>query len=393
MQDDLVPILHELCGDTHIRVVPIDGVHPAGILTVVKFAQSVHRADIDGAILIICVGVDRKIILCEHTLQHIPHRLSSARLYAALAGPDGQAASCQAVGAAAAAWVAVKAVAQNGNGHRDRLFHVFHRIGDGGADIAVADHQCFIPGSATVKAGNCGFGHRNRCLRAVIVDNRQRHPVQIQFIPHRIHRLIASGNQQPHRGWFRFRFRYRAVHSGQIIRIRVEGIIRAVVIPFADIVIRAVRVGVFFDFVQAVLGGIHVIGSAHPSLGRVRTVGIQAGIHIQDTAYPLFCAAGASETVILNDIVPIQGLEITNNTAQIFSPSGGHRTDKVVIANITDAVVPALLHDRLSAQNTADIIRACHAPGTDTVFNAHAGGIRCGIHIITAPDNTARPVS
>ena len=68
VEDDLVPVLQIPCGNAYLRMGAVDGIHPAGILSVVKFRKAVDPTDIYGAVLVVAVCIHAKIGILRHLL-------------------------------------------------------------------------------------------------------------------------------------------------------------------------------------------------------------------------------------------------------------------------------------------------------------------------------------
>ena len=161
---------------------------------------------------------------------------------------------------------------------------------------------------------------------------------------------------------------------------------------FADVVVCTARIRIRLDFINAVLRSIHVIGAIHPALRRISSIGIQTGIHIQNMTDSLLCAAGAVVPVILNDIIPVQRFQIPNHAANIAS-RGMNTARKAIVSDVTNAIVPALFHHRLSAQNAPNIVCTCNSRAALAAFNTHTGGIGCRTDVVAAADYSARIIA
>ncbi len=91
--------------------------------------------------------------------------------------------------------------------------------------------------------------------------------------------------------------------------------------------------------------------------------------------------------VARNDIVAVQGLQISDNAADIAVALEG--TGNVVSANVADAVVPALACGRVTAEDAADLVVTFDRADHGTVFDRYPRSIGSGGGNVACAEDTA----
>ena len=157
VQNDFVTVLQILGRYAHFGMGAVDGVHPAGVLAVVKFAQTVDRTDVNSVVGVVVAGRKGDVVLLCHSLEDIPHGFRSIRFHTALACPSGQATPGQTVGRFG---ITVLRVSKDGDGDGDFGGYGLDRNGNVGHSSTVAQRNRLVAHCVLVIAldGNVAQG-------------------------------------------------------------------------------------------------------------------------------------------------------------------------------------------------------------------------------------------
>ena len=195
VEHDHIAVHEILLRHAQIRMLAIQRVHPAGEISVGELAQG--RTVLRGDGLDIVPGfVFNDILAAQRFCNHIQHRCVVAHGHCHAVDPLFQVAVCQSVLATA---VAVNAVAQQGEGHRNILTHrQKHRHGDLRLGRAIGEGHGLLAAGVAVEAGDFQrrIIQRHSSSRTIGPCGRQRNAGQIQCIANRVLVLIRTAQLQ-----------------------------------------------------------------------------------------------------------------------------------------------------------------------------------------------------
>ena len=163
MEHNHVALVEVLLCNAQVGVYAVEGVHPAGEIAVGELAQGLTVLRSDG--LDIVPGfVLNDILAAQRFCNHIQHRCVVVHGHCHAVDPLFQVAVCQSVLVTA---VAVDAVAQQGEGHRNILAHgQQHRHGDFRLGRAIGEGHGLLAPGVGVEAGDFQLGVIQRYARS-----------------------------------------------------------------------------------------------------------------------------------------------------------------------------------------------------------------------------------
>ena len=398
VEHDHIALVEVLLCNAQVGVYAVEGVHPAGELSVGELSQFRAVLGGDGLNVVATFVLDVEPVANDGQ-DHIQHGGVVADRDLRGVDPGFQVVVSQRVLVAA---VAVGGVAQQSEGHGNILARR-QQHGDGGGHLgsAVGQRHGLLTTLVGVKAGDLHVGQIDLRGGAVRPGGGEYKAGQIQFVANGIdgliiardgqrigHGLIADNGavlalnpvviavvravQPRHNGAVR---QFLGRHSlGEFIRICAEGVVLTAEIASHEMRFLIALSGA--DIPSILDGGVILAGRVH---------------HVDGTDALLGPAVGQIVVVLYLGIF-VQRAELTGDSADILA-GGGKCTVEHIVADNACAVAPALEHAGFTAGNAAHIVLAFHAAADKASHDSCPGGVGGGISHIANAHDAARIVA
>ena len=414
--DDDVAILQELFRDTQIRIRTVQGVHPPGICTVAELCQRIAIIG-DGRYVIAGFILPGHVVISQSLFKYIFHRGVHVHRVGSLFNPQLQILIGPGMRAGLLRGIAMDGIAVqgeiNGDIRGDRSLHHADLELDGNSVVGSNQgQQLALRGVEPFHADVLG---RDGAGGAVRPGSGEYRTGEVQFFPNIIRVLVIPGDRQGGDDGLVVQDRELfslgpVLHAGlrvveqlqdsavchffnstffaQLFFIRTHGIVGTVVIGLADAGVLPIAgtliLGVykFLDVVQAVRRGIIVENTV---VTHTEVVG--AGVDMLYRTNGSGTAVRVVIVVVLNDIVSVQRGVIAHQAANVILTI--QRAVEHVVADIANAILPALVNPLVGAQKAADILLTGDVSIDIDILDADTHGVGCGIGIITGADDAA----
>ena len=367
MQNDFVTVLQILGRYAHFGMGAVDGVHPAGVLAVVEFAQTVDRTDVNSVVGVVVAGRKGDVVLLCHSLEDIPHGFRSIRFHTALACPGGQATPGQTVGRFG---ITVLRVSKDSDGDGNFCGNRLDGNGNVGHSSAVAQRNRLVAHCVLVIALDGNVAQGQGTGGTICPGGRQLDAVQVQLLTKVILGLVAAADRQLVADGVRGA---AADLLAELVRILTQRIISTVVVlsPGA-----ALYSGAVFGSTLRT----EYDGSVH--LGRIGIAGIQV-LHETDTPIrTAACGVGIGGDVV----VPVQAVSVADDGTDILAAAD--LAGKAVGTDGANHIVPGLGHKSVTAEDAADTLVAFHGSVHGAGQDGGASTVGGGRVVVAAADDT-----